>query len=116
VIYIEPQTRGPDKGPGKEEDMRYPEYLYETPEGWSQDETFWLSETELRRVVRELRKLNCCPEWKNISESDALPWRHIGGGVYEEVHYDPRVGPDRRHFRYDRERRSWFPVEKQPLQ
>jgi len=95
--------------------MRYPEYLYETPVEWSatKDEVFWLSETELRRVVRELRKLD--PEWSDLSERDARPWRHLGGGVYAEVHYNPRVGPDRRHFRYDRERRSWFPVEKQSL-
>ena len=94
--------------------MRYPEYLYETPDGWSQHEVFWLSETELRRLVRELRKGG--PEWGGISENDALPWRHLGKGLYEEVHYHYRTGPDRRHFRYDRERRSWFPVEKEPLQ
>jgi len=95
--------------------MRYPKYLYQTPDGWSQHEQFWLSWKELLKAVRDLRRVGI-----DASVDAARAWRHVGGGVYadcgdparrEDGWFYGRPSERRVRLRYDRSRRAWLPDE-----
>ena len=82
--------------------MRHPEVLFETPDTWGR-ETFYVSRTELRRIVSDLRR-NL--GW-DANPSETVKWEHVGHGVYES--WKGRV-LRRARFKYCAATRSWEPV------
>lgn len=85
----------PELARGGGDSMRHPEVLYETPDDWGK-ETFFLSESEARNVVRDLRR-NL--GW-DVSLAQCKEWQKIGPRVYTDGKHTIRVrysanNPDR---------------------